>query len=82
MTPVSSAILNEFSYARRVRWLWQLGPRATGELLAELAAISGRRTWLDDRLDAYANLDRQTLDAVGANDWPEPPLLVVAGSDG
>ncbi len=78
---VATLTLNEFSYARRVRRLWRLGPRATGELLAELATISGRRTWLDQRLDDYANLDRKVIDAVGGNDWPEPPLHIVVAED-
>jgi len=74
---VAIEVFNELAYRRRVQRLWRLGPRATGALLLELAAISGRRTWLDGRLDAYAALNPTTVAALGATDWPAPPLSEV-----
>jgi len=76
---VATEALNQLAFHRRVRRLWRLGPRPVGELLLELAAISGRRTWLDQRLEDYANLDGAAIDAVGARDWPAPPLHVITG---
>ena len=75
---VATEALNHLAYERRVRHLWRLGPRPIGELLLELATISGRRTWLDQRLDAYAGLDGDTLDRMGARDWPRPVLHIAA----
>jgi hypothetical protein len=75
---VATDTLNRLAYERRIRHLWRLGPRPIGELLLELAEIAGRRTWLDRRLDDYAAIDGDTLDLLGARDWP-PPILHLAG---
>jgi hypothetical protein len=75
----STEILNDLNFPRRTQHLWRLGPRATGELLLELAAISGRRTWLDQRLDDYAAIDPAAVEAARAHDWPVPLLHIVGG---
>jgi hypothetical protein len=71
---IDTDAINELVFRRRVKQLWRCGPRATGELLLELAAVSCRRTWLDSRLEAYATLDPATVDALGATDWRALPL--------
>ena len=76
---IATEIIDEMDFRRRARHLWRLGPRATGELLLELAAISGRRTWLDQRLDDYAAIDPAAVEAARAHDWPAPPLHIVGG---
>jgi hypothetical protein len=75
---VATAALNQLAFERRVRHLWRLGPRPISELLLEIAAISGRGTWLDQRLADYAAIDGDALDLLGARDWPKPPLHVAA----
>jgi hypothetical protein len=70
----------ELHLRRRLKRLWRLGPRPLAELLLETAAISGRRTWLDKRVDDYLAIEPKVLDAAAANDWPSAvPLVVIEG---
>jgi hypothetical protein len=72
--------MNRPSFERSVNRLHGLGPRPVGELLLELAAISGRREWLDQRLAAYADLDQQVIRALRADGFAPPPLHAVVNS--
>jgi hypothetical protein len=57
-------------FVRAVEHLHQLGQRATGEAIAELAKQAG----VDPLpvLDRYRQFDRATLRALGADDWTMP----------
>lgn len=58
-----------------------LGPRALGELLAELARRHPEIAEdIDDRLAAYADrLTPEMLRATGGDRWPASPLRAVGG---
>jgi hypothetical protein len=79
MTPVPTDAINELNFRRRVQRLHRLGPRPIGELLLELAEVSGRRTWLDMKLAEYGDINGATLDVLGARDWPRPILHLAGG---
>jgi len=78
MTSIPTEAINELNFRRRVQRLHRLGPRPMGELLLELAELAGRRTWLDQRLDAYNTIDGHNLDMLRACDWPRPILHLAA----
>jgi hypothetical protein len=60
-----AAPLSDLAFRRLCRRFWQLGPRATEELMFELAGTRMLRRPLEERLSAYCDqLDRDTLDAL------------------
>jgi hypothetical protein len=60
-------------FARKVEALHQLGPRAVGCLLQEIAR--GRE--LEERLEVYARLDPKTVAWLGGDRYPPPPIRAV-----
>ena len=72
-------LLNNLIFARRVEQLHALGPRAFGEMLAEIGEQRGCRTFIDQRLMAYAELDPEVVKALGADRFPRPPLYEAPG---
>ena len=64
-------------FERQVERLHNLGPRPLAEILAEIAAVTGRPDIVADRLQAYAQLDPEILRAVGADRFPPMALEVV-----
>jgi hypothetical protein len=66
----------------RFRWLvdrlYALGPRAVGELLAELAGEHLIRVPIERKLERYAAaLDPAILRAIGGDRFPPPPIHLV-----
>jgi hypothetical protein len=57
--------------------LHALGRRPVGELLIELAAAHGIGDDVLDRLEKFAEIDEQILDAYDGRRWPPVPLEVV-----
>ncbi len=50
-----------------------VGDRALGEFLAELGAERGITTIIDQRLERYAELESEVLQAAGGDEfWPTP----------
>jgi hypothetical protein len=67
----------------RVRRLHTRGPRAVGEVLAEIIGRYPRtRLFVEERLDRFADLDPALVAHFGGRDWIEPAAvlrLVVGG---
>jgi hypothetical protein len=61
-------------FQRNVERLHALGPRATGELLAEIGEQRHCRTFIEQRLAAYAALDPEIVRALKGDQFPRPPL--------
>ena len=60
-------------FRRQVERLHALGPRVTGELLAELGTERSIMTLIDQKLDRYAEIDPEALEAAGGDQfWPAP----------
>ena len=77
-----SASAHDRGYRQAVRRLHALGPRPTGELLAEIAArCPDAAPVLRARLARYAEIDPDVVRWLGADDWlDEQDLIrVVAG---
>jgi len=69
--------LTGLRFEHMVKHLHRLGPRATGELLVEIAHSTGQSSFIADRLQAYAALDPAVLRAVGGDRFPPSVLDVV-----
>ena len=67
-------LVNELRFHCRVEKLHALGPRVVGELLAEIGEQRACRTFIDQRLEAYAALDPEILRELGGDQFPRPPL--------
>jgi hypothetical protein len=70
------------AFRERVRRLHALGPRPTGELLAEVLAVHPQlEPYALERFAHYAGLDPRLISGSGAADWLEPGDLIrsVAG---
>lgn len=71
--PIAAEVVADMRFRQRVQYLHRLGPRAVGELLAELGAERSIMTLIDQKLDTYAALDPKTLEVTGGDKfWPLP----------
>ncbi len=71
---VAAEIVADLKFRCQVLHLHRLGPRAVGELLAELGAERSIQTVIDQKLDTYAGLDPEAIEATGGDDFWPPPL--------
>ncbi len=72
--PIAAEIVADLRFRRQVLRLHRLGPRAMAELLAEIGAERSITTIIDQKLDTYTELDPETLEVTGGNDFWQPPL--------
>ena len=68
-------IRRDLQFRRDVVRLYELGPRAVYELLAEVGARRLCRTEIEGLAAYYAQLDPETARAVGADQLPPRPTL-------
>ena len=70
---VAAETVADLRFRRRVERLYRLGPRAVGELLAEIAAERNIRVVVERKLDRFAELDPAAIEAAGGDKfWPAP----------
>ena len=74
----STTPIADFRLARDVERILALGPRPIIELLIELGEQRLCRTYLEQRLRRYAEIDPEHLAALGGDRFPRPPLYEVA----
>ena len=71
--PIAAEVVTDLRRRRKVQRLHRLGPRVLGEMLAEIGAERGITTIIDQKLERYAELDSEFLEAAGGNRfWPAP----------
>ena len=75
--PIAAEIVAGIRFRHHVEHLHCLGPRAVGELLAELGAERAVRTVIDDKLKRYAELDPKVVAATGGDGFWQVPLSEV-----
>ena len=64
----------DLKFRRNIERLYSKGPRAVGEMLAELGAERGIQTIIDTKLSRYAEIDNTELSVAGGDRFPAPPL--------
>ncbi len=74
----AAEIANDLWFRRQIEHLHRLGPRALYELLVETGEQRLCRTYLEQRVQRYAEIDPEHLAALGAEHFPRPPLHEVA----
>ncbi len=67
----------DLALRRTVERVHGLGPRAVYELLVEIGEQRLCRTYLEQRLRRYAEIDPEHLAALGGDRFPRPPLYEV-----
>ena len=80
MRPIGEVVddlLDDLIFARQVEKLHALGPRAYGELLAEIGEQLKCRTFIEQRLRGYAALDPEVVRELDGDRFPRPPLYPV-----
>ena len=71
--PIAAEVVAELRRRRHVQQVHRLGDRVFGELLAEIGAERGITTIIDQKLERYAELDSEVLEAAGGDEfWPAP----------
>ena len=72
-----AAPLDNLRLARDVERILALGPRPIIELLIEIGEQRLCRTYLEQRVRRYAEIDPEHLAALGGDSFPRPPLSEV-----
>ena len=71
--PIAAVVVADLRFRRQVERLHRLGPRVVAELLAEIGAERSITTIIDRKLDTYAGLDAEAIEAAaGDGFWPAP----------
>ena len=71
---VAAETVASLRFRRKVERVHSLGPRVTAELLAEIGAERSIRTVIDQKLEVYADLDREAVTVTGGDDFWRVPL--------
>ncbi len=71
-------VVADLEYYRDVVHLHRLGPRAVYELLAEIGEQRLCRTFIEQRVQRYSEIDPNRLAALDGDTFPRPPLNEVA----
>ncbi len=72
--PIAAEVVADLRFRRKVQRVHRLGDRVFGELLAEIGAERGITTIIDQKLERYAELEPETLEAAGGDDFWQPPI--------
>ncbi len=67
-------MVSDVAFRRLVARVWAKGARAVAELLGEIATEFSIRTAVEEKLETYANIDNEALEATGGDRFPPIPL--------
>ncbi len=76
--PTRAGDVADLALRRTVERVHGLGPRAVYELLVEIGEQRLCRTYLEQRIQRYAEIDPEHLAALGGEHFPRPPLYEVS----
>ena len=71
---IAAEVVVDLRFRRKVQQVHRLGDRVFGELLAKIGAERGITTIIDQKLERYAELEPETLEAAGGDDFWQPPI--------
>ena len=71
---IAAEIVSDIGFRRVVKRLHRLGPRVLAEFLAELAAERNIRVIVERKVNKYASLDPEALQATAGNSFSPLPL--------
>ena len=70
---IAAEVVADMHWRREIKRLHRLGPRVLAELLAEIAAERGIRVLVERKIDKFASINPETLEAAGGDAfWPVP----------
>ncbi len=72
--PIAAEVVADLRFRRKVQRVHRLGDRVFGELLAEIGAERDITTIIDQKLDAYAEIEPEVLKAAGGDDFSPVPI--------
>ncbi len=72
--PIAAEVVADLRRRRHVQQVHRLGDLVFDELLAEIGAERGITPIIDQKLERYAELDPETLEAVSSDDFPPLPI--------
>ena len=70
-------VVADLQFRRNVERLHRLGPRAICELLTEIGEQRLCRTFIEQRVRRYSEIDPEHLAALDSDTFPRPPLRAV-----
>ncbi len=69
----AAEVVADLQFRRQVQRVHDRGVRVVAELLAEIGAERSIQTVIDQKLERFADLDPEALEATGGGDfWPAP----------
>ena len=71
---IAAEVVADIRFRHQVLRLHRLGPRVTAEFLAELGTERSIQTVIDQKLNRYAQLDPEALEATGGDEFSPAPL--------
>ena len=75
---IATQAVADLTFRHMVERVHGLGPRAVHELLVEIGEQRLCRTYVEQRVRRYAEIDPEHLAALGGDRFPRPPLYEVA----
>ncbi len=70
---VAAEVMADLRFRRKVRRLHRLGDRVLGEVFAHLGAKHSIQTSIEQTVEHFTELDPETLQVAGGDDfWPVP----------
>jgi hypothetical protein len=74
---ITKDIIADLRFQRDVERLWQLGPRAIGELLLEASRERMLRSYFEGKVAEYAAINPDALAVTGGDHFPPLPIRSV-----
>ena len=77
----AAEMVADLRFRRNVERVCSLGTRAVSELLSEIGAERAIQHLVDRKVERYADLDPDLVQALGGNRFAKPPLRLVRPDD-
>ena len=71
---IAAEVVADLRFRRQVQRLHRLGDRVLGEVFAHLGAKHGIQTSIEQTVERFAELDPETLEATGGDEFSPVPI--------